>query len=58
MDCESSLSTSGFVHVMFFTRWDIWGPIYKYLTTILRLSYDNVKATIDLRRTYNLQNII
>jgi len=40
MDCESSLSTSGFVHVMFFTRWDIWGPIYK-------ISYDNL--TIILR---------
>ena len=30
----------------------------KYLTTILRLSYDNAKVTIDLRRTSNLQNII
>ena len=28
----------------------------KYLTTILRLSYDNVKVTINLRRTSNLQN--
>jgi len=27
----------------------------KYLTTILRLSYDNTKVTIDLRRTSNLQ---
>ena len=27
----------------------------KYLTTILRLSYDNAKVTIDLRRTSNLQ---
>jgi len=27
----------------------------KYLTTILRLSYDNVKVTIDLRRMSNLQ---
>jgi len=26
----------------------------KYLTTILRLSYDNAKVTIDLRRTTNL----
>ena len=26
----------------------------KYLTTILRLSYDNAKVTIDLRRTYDL----
>ena len=30
----------------------------KYITTILRLSYDNAKVTIDLRRTSNLQNII
>jgi len=29
----------------------------KYLTTILRLSYDNMKVTIDLRRTSNLRNI-
>ena len=34
------------------------GPIYtQYLTTILRLSYDNAKVTIDLRRTSNLQDI-
>jgi len=30
----------------------------KYRTTILRLSYDNAKVTIDLRRTSNLQNIL
>ena len=30
----------------------------KYLTIILRLSYDNAKVTIDLRRTSNLQNIL
>ena len=30
----------------------------KYLTTILRLSYDNAKVTIDLRQTSNLQNIL
>ena len=31
----------------------------KYLTTILRLSYDNAKVTTyDLRRTSNLQNIL
>jgi len=30
----------------------------KYLTTILRLSYDSAKVTIDLRRTSNLQNIL
>ena len=29
----------------------------KYLTTILRLPYDNAKLTIDLRRTSNLSNI-
>jgi len=29
----------------------------KYLMTILRLSYDNVKVTIDLRRTSNRQKI-
>ena len=28
----------------------------KYVTTILRLSYDNAKVTIDLRRTSNLQH--
>jgi len=31
-------------------------PFTKYLTTILRLSYDNAKVTISLRRTSNLQN--
>ena len=30
----------------------------KYLTTILRLSYDNANVTIDLRRTYNLSYIL
>jgi len=30
----------------------------KYLTTILRLSYDNAKVMIDLRRTSNLQNML
>ena len=30
----------------------------KYLTTILRLSHDNAKVTIDLRRTSNLPNIL
>jgi len=30
----------------------------KYLMTILLLSYDNAKVTIDLRRTSNLQNIL
>ena len=30
----------------------------KYLTTILRLSYDNAKVTINLRRMSNLQNIL
>jgi len=28
----------------------------KYLTIVLRLSYDNAKVTIDLRRTSRLQN--
>jgi len=36
----------------------IWARFTKYLTTILRLSYDNAKVTIDLRRTSNLQNIL
>ena len=37
----------------------ILGPdLQKYLTTILRLSYDNAKVTIDLRRTSNLQNVL
>ena len=32
------------------------GPdLPKYLTAILRLSYDNAKVTIDLQRTSNLQ---
>jgi len=31
---------------------------YDYLTIILRISYDNVKVTIDLRLTSNLQNIL
>jgi len=30
----------------------------KYLTTILRLSYNNAEVTIDLRQTSNVQNII
>ena len=30
----------------------------KCLTAILRLSYDNAEVTIDLRRTYNLSNIL
>ena len=30
----------------------------KYLTTILRLSYDNAKVTIDLRQTSNVRNIL
>jgi len=33
-------------------------PFTKHLTTILRLSYDNAKVTINLRRTSNLQNIL
>ena len=35
------------------------GPIYKmYVTTILRLSYNNAEVTIDLRRSSNLQTIL
>jgi len=30
--------------------------VAKYLTIVLRLSYDNAKVTIDLRRTSHLQN--
>ena len=30
----------------------------KYLTTVLRSSYDNAKVTTDLLRTYGLQNIL
>jgi len=33
-----------------------WARFTKYLTTILRLSYDNAIVTIDLRRTTNLPN--
>jgi len=44
------------------THWYTSGARFtKYLTTILRilrLSYDNAKVTIDLRRTSNLQNIV
>jgi len=36
----------------------ILGRFTKYLTTILRLFCDNAKVTIDLRRTYNLSNIL
>ena len=37
----------------------VLGPdLQKYLATILRLSYDNAKATIDLRRTSHLQNVL
>jgi len=41
-----------------------WGAVRpgarftKYLTTILRLSYDNAKVTTNLRQTSNLQNIL
>jgi len=35
-----------------------WDRFTKYLTTTLRLSYDNANVTINLRRTSNLQNII
>ena len=35
-----------------------WARFTKYLTTILRLSYDNAIVTIDLRQTYNLSNIL
>ena len=34
-----------------------WARFTKYLTTILRLCYDNARVTIDLRRTSDLQNI-
>jgi len=46
------------------TRLCLWftvitGPDFtKYLTATLRLAYDNVKVTIDLRWTSNLPNII
>ena len=35
-----------------------WGTIYKIPSTVLRLSYDNAKVAIDLRRTSNLLNIL
>ena len=41
-----------------FCSWKPRARFTKYLTTILRLSYDNAKVTIDLRRTSNLQNIL
>ena len=39
------------------TFWPPGARFTKYLTIVLWLSYDNAKVTIDLRRTYNLQNI-
>ena len=33
-------------------------PFTQYLTTMLRLSYDNAKVMIDLRRTSNLPNTL
>jgi len=39
-------------------NWSTGARFTKYLTTILRLSYDNVKVTIDLRRATNLPNIL
>ena len=39
-------------------HWSTVARFTKYLMTILRLSYDNAKVTIDLRRTSNLQNIL
>jgi len=41
--------------------YESWARFTKYLPTILRLSYDNAKVTIDLRvirRTSNLQNVL
>ena len=35
-----------------------WGTMYKIPSTVLRLSYDNAKVAIDLRRTSNLLNIL
>ena len=37
---------------------DLQNTLYTYLMTILRLSYDGVKVTIDIRRTSNLQNVL
>ena len=42
----------------FSNNWTPAARFTKHLTTVLRLSYDNVKVTIDLRRTSNLQNIL
>jgi len=41
-----------------YVGYEPWARFTKYLTTILRLSYDNAKVTINLRRTSNLQNIL
>ena len=42
---------------IFKKRWQSSGARFtKYLTTILRLSYDNAIVTIDLRQTTNLPN--
>jgi len=35
-----------------------WGTMYKIPSTVLRLSYNNAKVAIDLRRTSNLLNIL
>jgi len=47
-----------FIIRIFGVRWSSGARFTKYLTTALRLSYDNVKVTIDLQRTSNLQNIL
>ena len=45
------------VFFIFKKRWQSSGARFiKYLTTILRLPYDNAIVTIDLRQTTNLPN--
>ena len=39
-------------------RWAAGARLTKYLTTDLRLSYDDAKVTVDLRRTSKLPNIL
>ena len=43
---------------LFIPVWRAGAPFTKYLTTVLQLSYDNVKVTTNLRRTSNLQNVL
>jgi len=55
--CEIYLTLTPF-SLLFAFRVRLSFRFTKYLTIISRLSYDNVKDTIDLRRTSNLLNVL